>query len=208
MANLSKNVIGNFSGKVGKIVGYERYGKQQFRSLQDKYPTKSKKLKAHRKKFSSVNYFSKAVYHTELINEVWIAKEKEKMFAYNKILSLNSKHFKDNHPTAANVITPDGEENPVSNITFNADKLNVKLLCETSGTLAVVIVPFDPQKTTLPNFEVISLTAACPQALEFETAFKPGDLTKIKKYPEYLIFSAVVDKTSGTLVWTKTKCFT
>ena len=197
MAQL-KSVLGNFSGKMGGKVFYIKDGKTITANRPEHYNQKSESVKKNQGKFGLVNKFTSPVYSEKLIMEIWKKAADVKSERYKNMVSKNSEYFIDNRPTTSNVITPGGEENPISEIQYNSGKLNVKLSQQTTGKLIMYVVPINPVSSKSPDFIVLKTENTEITDQEFEVTIHPAQVSSINKYKNYIIYAAVVNGNTWT----------
>ena len=129
MAELKGNVMGIFKGKIGKISGRVKNGKNYFVSLPAEFnPSMTPEAVARREKFKVTAKLAKAIQKDEILKSIWINEENINSSVYTHVLKFNYNFLINNSPSIDNLITPDNGFNP-----------NVTALSYADGTISVSV---------------------------------------------------------------------
>lgn len=199
MATITKHVLGNYAGKVGNLVSYQRNGQQILAKLPDDYETKSQLVKEGRRKFGDVNKFVIPVYKkNKLIAAAWKKANPQNPWYFQKMVGDNTKFFRDNHPTKNNLITPPCDEIPFSGILYEEGKIRINLTETFPGTLLVFMVPYNPLHQDTPGFMVLTFEDRQVTGTEFIIELLASQKTSLSLYSEYIIYAAIVSENNWT----------
>lgn len=129
MAELSGNVLGKLSGKIGNITARIRNGKNYLASRPGSFiPGSDPASVARRNKFRAAVKFSKTIITVDDLKKIWIDQKSSDISAFNYVVKVNYNHIVDGKPSSSNLITPPvGFNATFSNITLNSDSINLTL---------------------------------------------------------------------------------
>ena len=213
MATMKKQVLGEFRGKIGDVVGKVRNGKHYISAAPAKYHISWKPHEVDKRNRFKVNgQFAKTIGQNELLFKVWDAANIPANNAFNKISKVNFKLCEPDKPSAKNVLTPAGFTLPVTQINSADDRIEVTLAPfeilpgEDIVTLIMYISFYDPVEKRNNYFELCPARDYEPDELKF--LFRYGDLEKqlAKSYKHKTVFIAAVTQNNDgkVLRWSET----
>ncbi|QQS35985.1 MAG: hypothetical protein IPM56_17380 [Ignavibacteriales bacterium] len=210
---MSKQVLGEFRGKIGDVVGKVRNGKHYISSAPGKYNISKKPHEVDKRNRFRVNgLFAKTIRHNELLFMVWNDANIPANNAFNKICKVNFKLCEPDRPSAKNVITPPGFWLPVTQINSDDECIEITLNPfeilpgEDIVTLIMYISFYDPVNKNKNFFEMCPAMDYEPDDLKFlfRYGFREKQLAQI--YNHKTIFLAAVTQSSNgnVLRWSET----
>lgn len=144
------------------------------------------------------NNFAKKVQFAQLLNnidevkQIWAKADLEGRFAWNRLIKYND--IRGEHPTAANSITPAGNQIIINNLCSLTEDFKLKTNSELNKTdnLIVVISAYDPKNEADNSFEIFRVEGNDLSAEQIKIC---------RKYKKYIIYSAVIsgDEWSNTV---------
>ncbi len=128
MARVTKSILGEVRGKVGKEVRKIRNGKAYVASAPSKYTMCNEPHIVEQRNLFKVNgKFSSAVINIEILKKIWEREKAPATNAYNKISSVNYYLCSPERPTEENIISPAGYKLPVKNVKYYYDRIEFEL---------------------------------------------------------------------------------
>lgn len=194
------------TGKIGGWIIRWRNGKPIISRQASSYnSSQTEKSIANRNSLAAATYFASPLNKVEMLKEIWNQARVEGNCAFRKIIKYNKKYFVDNHPSINNKITPGEHQLDMdAAISFNFAK-TLKINCNSrklNDTLIIALVPFDPIKSGIKEFEVITLSLSLTDDVEINLSEK--QLNICKKYKKYILYSAIVRKNASEITWSNT----
>ncbi len=200
---MKKQILGEFRGKIGDVVGKVRNGKHYISAAPVKYKISKKPYEVDKRNRFRVNgKFAKTILKNELLFMVWSAANIPANNAFNKICKVNFNLCEPDRPSAKNVITPAGFALPVTQIDSADDWIEITLAPfeilpgEDIVTLIMYISFYDPVEKHNNFFELCPARDYEPDELKF--LFRYGDLEKqlAKNYKHKTVYIAAVTQNS------------
>jgi hypothetical protein len=213
VARMSKQVLGEFRGKIGDVVGKVRSGKHYISAAPVKYKISRAKHEVDKRNRFRVNgQFAKIIRSNELLFNVWNSSNVPASNAYNKICKLNFNLCEPDRPSAKNVITPAGFSLHVTEINSLSDGIEITLNPfeiipgEVSVSFILYISFYDPKVKSSAYFELSHLSNYETEDLKF--VFKYGAREKMLeqayKHKTILLAAVTRNENGDILRWSET----
>lgn len=213
MATMSKQVLGEFRGKIGDVVGKVRNGKHYISSAPGKYKISQKPHEVEKRNRFSVNgKFAKTILQNELLFKVWETVNIPVKIVFNRVTKVNFKLCEPDRPSAGNVITPSGFTLPVTRIDSADDRIEITLAPfeilpgEDIVTLIMYISFYDPVDKHNNYFELCPARDYEPDELKFLFRYSDREKQLAQSYKHKTVFLAAVTQNSDgkILRWSET----
>jgi|GEM_PF-2641347 len=137
-----------------------------------------------------------------ILKEIWTNAEAEGYNSYTRLIKHFRKNLKSNFPSTGISITPPEfhflNENPVNLNSNQTIKICNKIYSDSS--LIVVLVPFDPVKTGLKDFEVFSFCVTDVSEIHLSSE----QYRICGNYSKYMLYSVVIQHNEHGLLWSDT----
>ena len=210
MAQVSGNVIGNLSGKLGNLSARTVNGKTVLAARPSSFNvSQDPAVVETRQKFSVTATFSKGVLALSTLEEIWKRIKETGMSVFNTIFKNNFAYSAIDKPTVGNIITPDGFAFPLATAEVAADKITTEL--PALNTLSVftpeeinlsanaLVVFHDPTNPDDPAFQIISLSKEVAnfnfaQVYNLQIDFNVLQVAVASKYTKNILYLAVATK--------------
>lgn len=208
MAKMSKKVLGEFSGKLGDVVGKFRKGKHYVSTAPGKYKISNKPNEIDKRNRFKVNgRFAKLVRSVDILYRIWDKENIPANNAFNKISKLNFNHCLPERPSAANMITPQGFYLPVKSIEPFPDRIEAELemfdvLENESKIILVMFVSFyDPENEEYVYFELTQLNNYESDGMKFIFKYSGRDEMLAQNYKHKTVYlAAVTEDETGKII--------
>ena len=213
MAVLKKKILGEFTGKVGGIVGKVRNGKHYIASLPSHYTMSQAPHEVDkRNKFKVNGKFARAVKASDILYKIWDIEKAPATNAWNKICKVNFKLCDPDKPSVKNVITPDGFNLPVTNASAAAGEVEVEIESfdlqddESVVLFELVICFYNPAHKDEDYFRLSRLTDYGIDDLKLTFSYSQSERQIAAAYKSKVIFlAAVTQNENGEIVrWSRT----
>ena len=210
MAQVSGNVIGNLSGRLGNLSARTVNGKtvlaarpSSFNASQDPAVVET------RQKFAVTASFSKGVLSLTALEEIWKRIKATGMSVFNTIFKSNFSFSSTETPTASNIITPAGFPLPIQTAAVEVDKITASIPAlntvsvfgtdEINLSANALVVYHDPINPDDPAFQIISLSKEVAnfnftQAYNLQIDFNVLQEAVAGKYGKSILYLVVVTK--------------
>ena len=208
MARLEKKVLGEIRGRIGDIVGKVRNGKQYIASRPTKYTmSKAPHEIDKRSRFKVNGLFAKAIKKSELLYKVWEKNKAPAASAYNKICMVNFKLCRIDRPSEQNVITPNGFDLEIINITSLPGGVELELelfdiLEAEKRIMFIMFVSFyEPEKKEINFFEAKRIKEYVIDGMRITFNYDSADRLLANAYKKRTVFfAAVTEDADGNII--------
>ena len=169
MAQVSGNVIGNLSGRLGNLSARTVNGKTILAARPSSYTASQEPAVLEtRQKFSVTATLAKHILSLDSLSEIWKKSKEVGLSVFNSVFRANFQFVNTIKPTADNIITPGGFALPVTAAAVEADKITAAITAlnttaifgadEVNLSANALVVYSNPVNPTDPDFQIVDLS--------------------------------------------------
>jgi hypothetical protein len=223
MARASDGILGNFTGKLGKVSARIVDGDTIYSLRPAHYKISSEpKLVETRQKFAVTIAFASKVAALQTLNDIWKLNKEPKLSAFNVITRHNFNLSSALSPTLNNIITPNGFETPVTTAAIASGKLtgalaalNTLLTIPSNAvnlSINAVISLSDPKSSRDPFFKVIPVSKeevnfVFNKTYNFQIDFSIDNAAAVAAYNQKFIYLAIAMKSANDQILKYSKSY-
>lgn len=205
---ISLGLYGKVSGIIGPYIVANRDGRMIIRLRPRSFQKSVTEASvANRKNMAAANKFAMFLKTVKPVYELWGKDKSRGLNPFTQIIRFNKKQLVNNHPSANNIITPEGysifTENMVSVEKSGKIRISRKGSLQKNESLVIIISAYQPKLQGFDEFECIEINSSFRKAGE-QLKLTSGQINILRNYSKFVIYSAIIRKTGKKFEWSNT----